>query len=182
MILGFSTQINGKPTYFIERIWQGLLNKEFNLLAYHRFKDDAAYADVIDKWDHKKDILPKLHTIREDKTNRWKAGTKIDFFINVRKKNMFRFAPVLPVVSTQKIEIIYSGGSLNYASIYIDGELFLNNYNPHQVIKGIKSDDEKEEIIIKLAQNDGFDTIEDFVSYFDKDFEGKIIHWTDLKY
>lgn len=163
MILGFSTQLNGKPTYFVEKIWQGLLKKEFNLLAYHRFKDDAAYADVIDKWDYKKDILPKLHTIREDKTNLWQAGMKIDFFINVRKKNMFRFAPVLPVVSVQKIEIIHQE-FLNDIIIKIDGKI-------------INTEEQQQ-----LAWNDGFDNLLAFLMYFNEDFIGKIIHWTDLKY
>lgn len=28
----------------------------------------------------------------------------------------------------------------------------------------------------------GFDSVKDFFRYFNKDFKGKIIHWTDLKY
>lgn len=28
----------------------------------------------------------------------------------------------------------------------------------------------------------GFDTIEEFFAYFNEDFVGKIIHWTDLRY
>lgn len=179
MILPFSTQLNGKPTYFVEKVWEAILTKGIQCNA-------VELAQIGSKALTKEYVIgtnkPKLHTIREDKNDRWKAGTKIDFFINCRQPTMFRFAPVLPVVSTQKIEIVNSGGILNYASIYIDGELFLKNYNPHQVIKGVKSDDEKEEKIIKLAQNDGFDTIEDFLAYFNKDFKGKIIHWTDLKY
>ena len=177
MILPFSTQLNGKPTYFVEKIQAGLVQeqrfKELNVLDFEPENFD---------FDYFLNCIPKIHTIREDKNDRWKAGTKIDFFINCRQPTMFRFAPVLPVVSTQKIEIVYSGGSLNYADVYIDGELFLKNYNPHQVIKGVKSDDEKEEKIIKLAQNDGFDSADDFFSYFNKDFKGKIIHWTDLRY
>ena len=27
MILGFSTQLNGKPTYFVEKIWETILQK-----------------------------------------------------------------------------------------------------------------------------------------------------------
>ena len=177
MILPYSTKINGNPTYFVERIHKGI--RENYMLAPI---DPSIHYPTNYNFIAKDQLPSKYHSIREDKNDRWKVGTKIDFFINARQKNMFRFAPVLPVVSTQKIEIVNSGGILNYASIYIDGELFLKNYNPHQVIKGVKSDDEKEETIIKLAQNDGFDTIEDFLAYFNKDFKGKIIHWTDLKY
>ena len=33
-----------------------------------------------------------------------------------------------------------------------------------------------------LARNDGFDSIQAFFEWFKEDFEGKIIHWTDLRY
>lgn len=110
----------------------------------------------------------KLHTIREDKNNRWKVGTNIDFFINARQKSMFRFAPVLPVVSIQNIEIVYK---FDLPVLFIDEIQF---YNPH-----IKSDIPR---MLLLANNDGFDSVDEFFHYFNKDFKGKIIHWTDIKY
>jgi hypothetical protein len=39
-----------------------------------------------------------------------------------------------------------------------------------------------DEEMIRLARNDGFDSVEDFFSFFPEDFKGKIIHWTDLRY
>ena len=33
-----------------------------------------------------------------------------------------------------------------------------------------------------LSLNDGFDSVQQFFKWFNKDFEGKIIHWTKLKY
>jgi len=33
-----------------------------------------------------------------------------------------------------------------------------------------------------LAKNDGFEGIEDFFKWFNEDFKGKIIHWTNYKY
>jgi hypothetical protein len=39
-----------------------------------------------------------------------------------------------------------------------------------------------DEQVLELAQNNGFDTVKDFFEYFNKDFKGKIIHWTDFKY
>ncbi|KIA86597.1 hypothetical protein [Flavobacterium sp. AED] len=177
MILPFSTQLNGKPTYFIEKIWEGLLR--------HNFKDDTQYIACLDNyekqfgklWDflpeeNERMTNPKIHTIREDATDRWKPGTKIDFFINCRQKDMFRFAPVLPVVSVQSIQIDY----------YSNREILMNDLPPIRavIIDDIKwlTDDE----IFKLAQNDGFDAVEDFFAYFNEGFKGKIIHWTDLKY
>jgi hypothetical protein len=175
MILAFSTQLNGKPTYFVEKIWEGLLRKVYETdKEYIEFIND--YQKRFDKnWDwlpdeHERMISPKLHTIREDKTDRWKVGTKIDFFINVRTKKMFRFAPVLPVVSTQNILITYT--KANKAMVFINDKcFFMQDFS----VEGNHK-------MLHLAQNDGFDTIEDFFAYFNEDFTGKIIHWTDLRY
>lgn len=167
MILPFSTQLNGKPTYFVEKIHKCFRLKEINMIAgldpsLHYTKDYNFVA---------KDKLPaKLHTIREDAKDRWKTGTMIDFFINCRQKDMFRFAPRIPVVSTQAIFMTYWGNDV--IQISVNGrELFGHER-------------------LELAINDGFDTWEDFFDYFypiiekskDKCFSGKVIHWTDLRY
>lgn len=179
MILPFSTQINGKPTYFVEKIHKSFRLKEINLIAAinPRIHYPNDYNFVA------KDKLPsKLHTIREDKNDRWKPGVMIDFFINARQKNMFRFAPRIPVVSTQEIFMTERGGNLEI-SIAKEGSY-------------IGSDDKYIywETKEQLAINDGFDSYEAFQRYFieriyenekktgNKWFSGKIIHWTDLKY
>jgi hypothetical protein len=165
MILPFSTKINGKETFFVEKIHKGI--RENYLLA----PVDPSIHYPTDYNFIAKDKLPaKIHTIREDKKNRWKAATKIDFFINARQKNMLRFAPVLPVVSVQKIEIKWYRNSKEKRFWYKDATICID-----EVYLNCES-------CIKLAQNDGFDTIEDFFDYFNEDFTGKIIHWTDLKY
>ena len=99
MILGFSTQLNGKPTHFVEKIWEAILQKGIPF-TYEGMEIGAI---ALPKGYVIKTHSPKLHTIREDNKNRWKVGTKIDFFINCRQKDMFRFAPVLPVVSVKKL-------------------------------------------------------------------------------
>jgi hypothetical protein len=166
MILGFSTQLNGKPTYFVEKIQTALRLPFFNNSVGFSPEHVPPNMNFYVKSKYK----PKLHTIREDKTNRWKAGMKIDFFINVRTKKMFRFAPVLPVVSTQNILITYT--KTNKAMVFIDDKCF---YMQDFSVEGNHK-------MLHLAQNDGFDTIEDFFAYFNEDFTGKIIHWTDLRY
>ena len=164
MILGFSTQLNGKPTFFVEKIHVGIKIEN---------KVGLSEADVSPNYNFfvKSKCKPKIHTIREDPKDRWKKGNKIDFFINVRKKDMFRFAPVLPVVSTQKVQIIY------YDKTEAEWEF------PH-LKYAVRIDNRRLEPneIKTLAENDGFDTIDDFLAYFNDDFKGKIIHWTDLKY
>lgn len=152
MILPFSTQINGKPTYFVEKIHKSFSLKQIYMIAgldpsIHYPKDYNFYV---------KDKRPaKVHTIREDSKDRWKPGTMIDFFINCRQKDMFRFAPKLPVVSVQDIVIKRWGTK---PKVYINDSFF-----PLP---------DKE--VLNLAQNDGFDTVKDFFEYFNKDFTGKI--------
>lgn len=179
MILPFSTQLNGKPTYFVESIWEGLLRNVFDedkeyqeYLRLHK-KKFGIYWDWFPE-DHKRLEYPKIHTIREDKKNRWKSGNEIHFYINNRSKKAFQFAPVIPVVSIQEFEINYvpTGKYLDFRPIvFIDKIFFYHDL--------ITSDNSK---MLQLAQNDGFDTIEDFFAYFNEDFKGKIIHWTDFKY
>lgn len=65
MILGFKTHINGKPTFFPEKI------KACTVLSYR-----AQYE-------------PKLHTIRKGK--RWKKGMKMHMATGVRTNNYHQF-------------------------------------------------------------------------------------------
>ncbi|WP_163401486.1 hypothetical protein [Flavobacterium fluviatile] len=172
MILGFSTQINGKSTDFVEKIWASIEDK-YKIDNKYIFPE--MYYECINKKLLKLvEAKPKIHTIREDPKDRWKVGMMIDFFINVRTKKMFRFAPVLPVVSTQKVEIIITQNcGFRKRQVWIDDVFAIYYEYGHRVIdKGL----------LELVQNDGFDTIEDFFAYFNEDFTGKIIHWTDLKY
>lgn len=165
MILPFSTSLNGKPTYFVERIHKGIREV---------LKTGVPYKTKDFSYQFYMDCEPKLHTVREDLKERWRPGINIDFFINVRQKNMLRFAPVLPVVSIQEIEINYvpTGKNLDLQPIvFIDKKFFYHNL--------ISNDSSK---MFLLAKNDGFDSIPAFFDYFNKDFKGKIIHWTDLKY
>ena len=188
MILPFSTQLNGKPTYFPEKIVTGLEHKKIITFdeAEHLFatkvvirkskKELGLFTNTIIKLDGAQCYKTKLHTIREDKNDRWKVGTKIDFFINVRQPSMFRFAPVLPVVSIQDFEINwYLINEKRFVRVYIDGNCFARvDFDKEIYVSG--------QLMIHLANNDGFDTIEDFFNYFNSDFKGKIIHWTTLKY
>lgn len=169
MILPFSTQMNGKPTYFVEKILRGIeiYKAPINLLDFWKYTGYDLFS--------KQHITPKIHTFREDEKDRWKAGNKIDYFINCRQKDMFRFAPVLPVVSTQKVEIKwFELFDKKMVRVFIDNKSFAcMKFSDEMIITGD---------MLQLAQNDGFDTIEDFFAYFNEDFKGKIIHWTDLKY
>ncbi len=104
----------------------------------------------------------KIHTIRKDKTNRWRSGKTIHMSKNVRTKDQACFKNSF-CSGTQKIVI--------KASVYI------NDYRVYI--------DDREINIMEmqdLCWNDGFANIVEFCQWFKSDFEGKIIHWTDFRY
>lgn len=178
MTLGFSQVINGKPTYFIEKIWQSILeNRSHSSADYLQFQ--KAYLDKFGKyWDGTAEashepVDAKTHTIRQLRINKlgelaknqWDESNKIHFAIHNRTTNYFQFAPVVPVISIQDVFMT----DYNGLEITVD-----DTYLYHS---------EKEQ----LAKNDGFDSLTDFEDYFisqmkDGCFSGIIIHWTNLKY
>lgn len=179
MTLAFSTkwpksmgpEYAGEPNYFPEKIWQSLPDDLIhkNWTNYCDGFQDAGYEFDLDAAA----MYPKKHTFRIDSSNRWKVGMKIHPVINNRTKERFQFAPVMEVKSIQNIEIIYDEEICNAHGvepvIKIDGRAI--NFHHDDI-------DEYD----KLAVNDGFESVHQFCSWFDKDFTGKIIHWTDLKY
>ena len=109
----------------------------------------------------------KIHTIREDKTDRWMSGKIIHFCTGVRTKNYRKFS-IGVCYSVQRIRIIHSKGWWA-CSIFIEdfnGEVRELTYEQMEI----------------LARNDGFDSLTDFMKWFSEDFTGKIIHWTDFRY
>jgi hypothetical protein len=100
----------------------------------------------------------KLHTIREDKSKRWKKGMKIHFANGVRTAYYKNFK-MGECKSTQTIKI-------NDNEVFVDGKKI------------------EQHTLQYLIYNDGFDTLEQFWGYFKPyiPFEGTLIHWTSLKY
>lgn len=172
MIVPFS-EINkktGKPTFFIEKIWNAL---DINEIIPYAFTQYTGYSDeYYDKfgkyWDgfYNEPAEVKIHTLRADEKGRYQPGKLIHPFINNRTKQMFQFAPVFPVVSTQEIKIMYGMVRVdeNKPFVYVDGLL-----QPSSVVE-------------QIALNDGFESFEDFLYWFDEDFTGKIIHFTNFRY
>jgi hypothetical protein len=111
----------------------------------------------------------KKHTIRADIHDRWKPGMLIQHAYGVRTKMYEQFKEG-QCISIQTIEILHKSGEV---FIKIDDKHYFDtmsfNYNTMNAIN-------------ELASNDGFDSIEDFLKWFNIDFKGKIIHWTDLRY
>lgn len=174
MTLGFKQQVDGRPTFFPEKIMEGLfdhglvsISKAAELARNELipFPESWKYIDTLRKaWGGHK---PKLHTIREDSKGLWKPGRDIHMVVANRTPKRYQFAPLVPCISTQRVKIDFELPM----QIIVDGSII----SPAQV-----------EI---LAVNDGFECADAFFDYFDtpNDLEGgywcgKIIHWTDLKY
>lgn len=184
MTLAFSTHfpdkkgtLSLKPTYFIDKIWYGFLfrkddlcdeNQKYHIQYIEKFKDN---------WDsrefHFTEKYEKLHTIREDKSNRWKAGNDIHPVINNRTPQRFQFAPTIKCISVQLIWIQTFKKRILVENYLNDDKTIPDN----SYWKELQADE-----VFNLIKNDGFDSEEDFWLYFDKSFAGKIIHWTNLKY
>lgn len=193
MTLAFMTKwpqkmdhLNGYQTHFPEKIWKSMIHKfDTDQQAVYFAEDYLKEAPLMEikypEWNGIHDKTPKKHSIREDGHDRWKDGTNIHFVINDRTPNRFQFAPVLPCVSTQKIEIIWNK-PLSELFNTLPGIFALNNGKGNYVCVFIDGKPMSRSIVNQLALNDGFNSIEDFFLWFNTDFNGKIIHWTNLKY
>lgn len=157
-----------KPTYFVPKILKGIEQLQPKNESLFFYLQEYVMLHRKLKKDYKIDVThPKLHTFREDKNNRWKAGNLIHFNIYTRTKNQFRFAPVLKCISTQKIEIIWKdpdGFKMAIPCVYVNNRWMVG------------------EALEQLIYNDGFNSHDEFFAYFNTNFTGKIIHWTNLKY
>lgn len=166
----------GQPNYFVQKIWRGLITEsDFDYCDMYDFEMDhlkifARY------WDgHMNKPIPKLHTIRHDPKNRWKAGNKIHFVINNRTKNRFQFAPVIECSATQDFEIKEWVMTSKPAIKLADGRVFTV-----RIDGGYLFYDELEQV----AMSDGFPSVEHFFKWFGADTlpDTKIIHWTEMQY
>lgn len=114
----------------------------------------------------------KIHTIREDKNNRWKRGIKIQMATGVRTKNYEQFCGTFSCEGIQTIEFKWK---------HINKGMGNEDWTVRLFINGIDFTNRAEEI----ALNDGFDNVADFFkwkAWYRKNFIGKIIHWTDKWY
>lgn len=164
MNLAFSTKFdNGDPTFFVEKIWESIYTQKAGNQELLNGCYDRGFTGVMKNGQH----YPKIHTIRQDKKNRWKEGNKIHFVINNRTPQRYQFAPVVLCERIQQIRMT------------VDGPFF------HIAIDGKPLDMDQKRM---LAMNDGFNLYRDFLSWFrprvekDGPFVGKLIHWTGFKY
>lgn len=187
MILGFSTkwdkrmgELAGEPNYFINKIWRGF---DKDILPQHGEFYRDHYNRFGKPWDEEYGVRhrPKIHTLRHDPHNRWHPGRDIHFTINNRTKNSFRFAPVVKCTAVQYLDIEKDDGITN---VYISNR----EDRADQRVIYYQSEDANsalfigEMMMLELAQNDGFDSIDHFFRYFNESCQLKLIHWTDKIY
>lgn len=182
--LGFATEIKGEKTNFVPKILHSLIKNGFvendhtiqMLIQAMEIKSEKVDKGI--EWDLNKivkeipltseifNLHPKHHTIRVDASDFWKEGMKIHMVIFNRSEYRFQFVPVIKCKGTQAVKIIYN----DYPHIEVAGVKYFPWNTPDYVF------------IQRLAINDGFKSVEDFFKWFDEDFTGKIIHWTDIRY
>ncbi len=197
MTIGYSThwpktmgpEYAGKPNHFPNKImkycWQNIPYQTNDYVLNQTEKDKLLFDKIqpfgsISVFEQEK-LIPKLHTFRHDLNDRWKVGMKIHPVIHNRTKNRFQFAPELVVKSIQKIRIKVIDEIQKHYSYTIktklSGETYLKHFEVYIDDRFLTKMEVRE-----LATNDGFESVEQFFAWFNKDFTGKIIHWTNLKY
>jgi hypothetical protein len=169
MVLNYKTTFPwGAPTLFREKIWKGVVNTEAGAKTTMRGQSMKDYLKV------EEDLHPKIHTIREDVHQRFQPGMDLDhcYYPYTKHRDTFLRYKCLWV---QPILIKYlaecTEGDIEAATTGV--------YAPTVMIGGRPLSQDK---VKDLALNDGFSTVEDFFRYFNSDFSGRIIHWTNVRY
>jgi hypothetical protein len=121
---------------------------------------------------HEKTWTPKIHTIRTG--NRWKAGMKMHLATGVRTADYYQFnigeySALAHCTSVQSIQIDHNAR--------LGKRVFVEDDQDSIFTKQL-SDVEIE----LLSINDGFDSVDEFWNWFQHDFVGQIIHFTDFRY
>lgn len=166
MILPFSTHFpNGKPTYFVPKIigsYSLIFNDYtiFNLIKGKSSEDE--FKDICKQIFYS----TKIHSLRLDKSNRWKAGNLIHFYLWNRTKRATCFA----VTKCKAIEYAIIEPHLKQVRVASINEL--------GIVNRLLSPKELDQFMT----NDGFDCAEDFWAFFTESETYKIIHWTNYRY
>lgn len=111
----------------------------------------------------------KIHSIRKDPKGRWKRGRKIHCANYVRTPHQRTFYET-QCTGVEPIEIFHHEIKIGDKPPIPDVSVMVGGFP----LFG--------DALEELAYNDGFDSAADFLAFFDKDFKGVIVHWTDYRY
>ncbi len=161
MIVGYKTVFPwGDPTDFEKKILASQIPRAAELL----------------------EVTPKIHTIRADESDRWHRGRgqylKIHHTVHVRQKTQRTFW-INECTGIQDVEISWQEVEQKDQIGLLFPALLKDGCLPRVYIDSIEIGINA---TIQLARNDGFNSFVDFFRWFDTDFAGKIIHWTDFRY
>jgi hypothetical protein len=106
----------------------------------------------------------KQHTIRDDKTNRWKVGRKIHFWRGNPRNTRGKTKP-------------YQFGTGEVSRIE---EVKINPHLNYVVIDGVEFSAKGE--LNAIAINDGFENWEEMKTFFTDVFVGKLIFWKNCRW
>lgn len=177
--------IGGIETRFTERIWAGLVH--FNLVSYadfelwteRLFQDENIDFDYLNELIHNQDYKGKVHTIRRDKLDKWSDLETIHLTLLNKFSKRYKIAPGIKCQGKQAIEFKYyedENGKVckvSIESVPFGCVIWNNGFEHEPIITGH---------LQELAENDGFNNVDELFSYFDQDFKGYLIHWTPYKY
>lgn len=109
-----------------------------------------------------RDTRTKIHTMRRDEENRLTPGVKIALSCD----GLHLVFDEKVITAVQHIIIhIHILQYVKYLQVFVDGRKM--EYRE----------------IVELAKNDGFDDVNNFISFFGLGrYEGKLIHWTNKRY
>lgn len=116
-------------------------------------------------------IRPKLHTIRP--VSNGDDGKAKECRIRKGMRLSFRYWSGKPYRSSQ------DEFATGVCKLVQQINIRYRHGVPFVFIDGIRKTRDQ---ILELAVNDGFDSDEKFFKWFDKDFDGWLIHWTDKRY
>ena len=106
----------------------------------------------------------KIHTIREDKHNRWKAGMNIHFWLGNPRNTRSKVKP-------------YQFG-IGLCELVLPIHIYPNE---NRFIIGDQGEFKNIGSLNELAENDGFDSWQDMKKWFTDEFHGKIIYWKNFE-
>ncbi|MEJ7644309.1 MAG: hypothetical protein WKF87_06920 [Chryseolinea sp.] len=173
MTIGYSNEYaNGVPTFFKYKILKGIDPMLIDYtLAFKTNEDLAAYEEMSPT------LTVKIHTIRADNSDRWHGGMKIHHCYHNRTPNRCCFLEN-ECERTQRIQIIFKG--MPIIAVNSRGKDVKVGIRTLVIVDGLVMNEEQVETI---AKNDGFDSTAKLFEWFEnKDFTGKILHWTKLRY
>jgi len=143
----------GEGTYFVEKIWNGLNCLDLPVPSNKDLPSDFLW-DILPLSNFK----PKFHTVRGG--NRWKVGDKFSPRVWSGKPYNSKQIIIAPDIEIKKIWNI---------GLRIRGD-FKEFYCNDCDLTGTS--------IARIAENDWL-SVNDFLNWFDKSFEGQIICWNE---